>query len=222
MSWRCFWPCLRVYRERGGNAMPGPGGNCDEAALPRSMEGKMKQSIVGSAQLRSGEVVCVTTQRTQSAVHVFDGSRWQQTAHWRGHELTSACACGDTVVCAALDDLVYLVRGTEVSELPLPKQGDWLYGAAALSDDTALLGGSGGLVLVSVAGRTATRRRLSEFNISRPGRDILAIVRIANRTLLLGKENLLVEYRGDSAEALVDRQALGTGRGCKRAAELAS
>jgi hypothetical protein len=129
-------------------------------------------------------------------------------AEWDGKEVTAACACGDTVVCAALDDEAYLVRDGNVAALELPKQSDWIYAAAALSDDVALLGGSG-LFVLSITDRSVTRRRLSEFNISRPGRDILRIVRTGGTTIVLGKKNLLVEYRGDAALELVDRRAVG-------------
>jgi hypothetical protein len=150
----------------------------------------------------------VATTRKGNAVYVFNGGGWHEAAAWSGNEVTAACACGDAVVCAALDDQAYLVRGAEVTPLKLPEQSDWIYGAAALSDDVALLGGAG-LFVLSVTDQTVQRRRLSEFNISRPGRDVLRIVRTAGRTIVLGKKNLLVEYHGDSAVELVDRKAIG-------------
>ena len=168
----------------------------------------MKGSIVGLGTLGSGRPVCVVTTGKRNAVHAFDGSEWQLAAAWNGKEVTAACACGDTVVCAALDDAAYLVRGADVSPVTLPEQSDWIYGAAALSDDVALLGGAG-LFLLSVNDGSVTRRRLSEFNISRPGRDILNVVRTGGRTIVLGKKNLLVEYHGESAVELVDRRAIG-------------
>ncbi len=152
--------------------------------------------------------MCVATTRKGNAVYVFNGGGWHEAAAWSGNEVTAACACGDAVVCAALDDQAYLVRGAEVTPLKLPEQSDWIYGAAALSDDVALLGGSG-LFVLSLMDRSVTRRRLSEFNISRPGRDILRIVRTGGTTIVLGKKNLLVEYRGDAALELVDRRAVG-------------
>jgi hypothetical protein len=167
-------------------------------------------SIIGFGTLRSGQLMCVATERTHNSVHVFDGNAWRKLVRWAGHEATAACACGDTVVCAALDDVVYLVDGTTVSRVALPKQGDWIYAAAALSEDTALLGGSGGLVLVSTRDQSVTRRRLSEFNVSRPGRHILGIARTASRVLLLGKKNLVVDYKGNSAAELIGRKALGS------------
>jgi hypothetical protein len=139
---------------------------------------------------------------------VYDGSAWAPSARWAGKELTAACACGERVLCAALDDQAYLVQGADVVPIKLPERSDWIYGAAAVSDDMALLGGAGGLFELSIDHRAITRRRLSEFNISRPGRHVLRIVRAGERTLVLGKKNLLVEYRGGSAIELVDRRAI--------------
>ena len=181
----------------------------------------MKPSIVGCGTLHSGRPACVTTTRKRNAVFVFDGHRWHAAAEWGGKEVTAACACGDTVVCAALDDEAYLVRGADVVTVKLPEQSDWIYGAAALSDDVALLGGAG-LFVLSVTDGSVTRRRLSEFNISRPGRDVLRIARTSGRTLVLGKKNLLVEYQGDSAVELVDRRAVGAELFFSGAAQLGS
>ena len=167
----------------------------------------MSRSIVAAGTLRSGQIVCVATERSHNTVYALDGRRWEQLVRWPGTEVTAACACGDTIVCAALDDVVYLVRGTTVTRAALPDGSDWVYGAAALSDDEALLGGAG-LFVLSVADGTVTRRRLSEFGISRPGRQVLGVVRTGGRTLVLGKKNLLVEFRGDSAAELVPAKAL--------------
>ena len=168
----------------------------------------MKATVVGCGTLRSGRPVCVASNRKHTTVHVFDGTVWEGTAGWRANEVTAACVCGDAVVCAALNDEAYVVEGVDVLPVKLPQQSDWIYGAAALSDDVALLGGPG-LFLLSIKDQTVTRRRLSEFNISRPGRDVLRIVRTGGRTIVLGKKNLLVDFRGDSAVELLDRRAVG-------------
>ena len=171
----------------------------------------MPPSIIASDTLPSGQLMCVATERTHNSVYLFDGAAWRRLVRWGGHEVTAACACGDTIVCAALDDVVYLVQGATISKVKLPKDSDWIYGAAALSGEVALLGGLG-LHLISVADQTVTRKRLSEFNISKPGRGILAVVNTGSpqnsRTLLLGKKNLLVDYRGDSAVELIDSKKL--------------
>jgi hypothetical protein len=167
----------------------------------------MTPSILSSATLRDGRIVAIATERAHNSIHAFDGKGWSRVVRWAGHEVTAACACGQTVVCAALDDVVYLIDGKTISRVPLPKQSDWIYGAAVMSDETALLGGAG-LFVIGVKDQSVIRRRLSEFNISRPGRDILSIVRTGGRTLLLGKKNLLVEYKDDSAVELVDRKAM--------------
>jgi hypothetical protein len=168
----------------------------------------MSASVIGSGVLRSGQPVCVATERTHNAVYVFGGGAWNRLVRWAGHEVTAACVCGDVIVCAALDDVVYLVQETAVSRVALPKKSDWIYGAAALDDESALLGGAGGLFVVSVKDRTVTPRRLSEFNISKPGRHVLNVVRVGPRTLVLGKKNLLVEYRGTSAVELINSKAV--------------
>lgn len=165
-------------------------------------------SIIGFGTLRSGRLMCVATERTHNSIHLFDGSAWRRLVRWAGHEATAACACGDTIVCAALDGVAYLVDGATISRVALPEKDNWIYAAAAWSADTALLGGTG-LVLVSVRDHSVIRKRLSEFNISRPGRDILGVARTASKMLLLGKKNLVVEYKGDAAAELIGRKALG-------------
>src|SRR5687767_11737253 len=106
----------------------------------------MKPYIVGAGTYRSGEPMCVATDRTHNTVHLFDGTSWQEVARWTGHEVTAACVCSDVIVCPALDQLAYLIQGTTVSKIALPKEAEWIYGAAAMSEDLALLGGAGGLV----------------------------------------------------------------------------
>ena len=169
----------------------------------------MQPYVIGADRLPGGRIFCAATDRSHNTVFVHESGKWRKLIGWNGHEVTACCACGDTIVCAALDDVAYVIEGTTITPVTLPeKTRTWVHGAAATSPDTALLGGAGGLFELSVSSRTAVRKRLSEFNVSRPGRDIHNVVRGAGTTWLLGAKNLLVDFRGDSAREPVPRDVL--------------
>lgn len=169
----------------------------------------MKPYIIGADRLKSGRLFCASTDRSHNAVFVYEDDAWRRLVGWSGHEVTACCACGEKIICAALDDVAYVIEGTTISRVTLPeKTRTYVHGCCATSDDAALLGGNGGLFSLNVRDLTAARVRLSDFNVSRPGRNIHNIVRTGGRTWILGLKNLLVDFRGDAASEPVPRDVL--------------
>jgi len=90
------------------------------------------------------------------------------------------------------------VRSDSIHEVPLSQERTWIYGAASVTHDRALLGGTRGNVLLWNASQSSMRSlHLRDFGVPRPGRDILNVVSRGTSPLLLGKKGLLVEYRDD-------------------------
>jgi hypothetical protein len=169
----------------------------------------MKPHVIGADRLNSGGLFCVSTDRSHNTVYVHEDDAWRRLIGWSGHEVTACCACGEKMVCAALDDAAYVIDGTTVNRVTLPENTrTYVHGCCATSDHTALLGGNGGLFSLDVRHLSAARIRLSAFNVTRPGRNIHNVVHGGGRTWILGLKNLLVDFRGDAATEPVPRDVL--------------
>src|SRR5688500_2110660 len=110
----------------------------------------MKPHVIGASLLGSGLLFCAATDGQHNTVYVYERAGWRRLVGWSGHRVTACCACTDAIICAAVDDVAYVIEGTTISRVTLPEQTrTMVYGACAMSGDTALLGGAGGLFLLS-------------------------------------------------------------------------
>jgi hypothetical protein len=158
----------------------------------------MAASVVDVDRLPTGEVVCATTTRKKNAVWIGNGRGWMLLVEWSGKEVTACCACGPSVVCPALDGVLYIVTGGEVRTIPLSDVDAWFYGCRALDENRALMGGSNGrLAIYDHRSGAVERRKLLDFGVDKPGRTIHAVSAYDGRIFLTGKKNLLLEYRED-------------------------
>jgi hypothetical protein len=162
-------------------------------------------SIIAVTRLADGRLIAAATDRRTNSLWQFDLPAWSQLAEWTGKEITACCGVGDDVVCPALDGQLFVWSHGQLHQHALPDKTMWIYAAAALDDGRALLGGNGGLVFFEPATGQLVHRRLSEYDVKRPGRTIHGISRSEGRTFIVGAKNLVLELRGDAPVEIADR-----------------
>jgi hypothetical protein len=115
---------------------------------------------------------------------------------WTGAGIEAATACGESIVCACLEGLVYIVQGDRVATLKLERDDIWPTAGIEFSPNIALFTGqSGKLIFVDVRAQTTRVIALKDLDVPKPGRDILAVVSIApGRCYLIGEREMLLEY----------------------------
>jgi hypothetical protein len=168
-----------------------------------------KQSIVDVTSLAGGRLIAGATNRRMNSLWQFDGNAWSGIAEWKGKEVTACCRVGNAIVCAALDGDLYVWSDGQLHRHALPDATMWIYAATALDDTCALLGGSGGLVFFEPLSGKLQHRRLSTYEISKPGRTIHGISRSHGRTFIVGAKNLVLELQGDTIVELANRASFG-------------
>jgi hypothetical protein len=168
-----------------------------------------KQSIVDVTTLAGGRLIAGATNRRLNSLWQFDGNAWSGLAEWKGKEVTACCGVGNAIVCAALDGELYVWSEDQLHKHTLPDPTMWIHAATALDDTRALLGGSGGLVFFEPLSGELQHRRLSTYEISKPGRTIHGISRSDGRTFIVGAKNLVLELQGDRIVELANRASFG-------------
>jgi hypothetical protein len=165
----------------------------------------MPWAMTGADALPDGSFACAGTHRKQLTIWRVAGTNVTPLHTGPGKEFTAVCTCGPRVVCATATGPAYVFDTSDGTPRtfklpPLPAgEKEWIYGAASLDGDTVLIGGTHGLVFLTPSTGQATRRRLSEFGVRRPGRTIHNIVRAEDgRAFVIGAKGLFVEYRHDA------------------------
>jgi hypothetical protein len=168
-----------------------------------------KYSIVDVARLADGRLVAAGTTRRANALWQLASKVWSPLVEWKGKEVTACCGVGDAVVCAALDGELYAWSAGQLQKHTIPDPTMWIYAASALDDMRAVLGGSGGLVFFDPHTGAVDHRRLSTYEISKPGRIIHGINRSAGRLFIVGAKNMVLELQGDALVELANRATFG-------------
>ena len=169
----------------------------------------MKPSVVGTGRLASGVLFCVTTTGSRNVTWTFDGATWSPANEWAGKEVTACCNLGEQIVCPALDHFLYVVKGADTASHLLPDESEWIHGACELENNVVLMAGERGLFFYDASNGRIWRKRLGDFDISKPGRRVIRICRSNARVFLVGAKNLLVEFHGESATNLLARGSRG-------------
>jgi hypothetical protein len=167
-----------------------------------------KQNIIDVTRFADDHLVAAATNRRINSLWEFDGAgSWRQIAEWKGKEITACCVVGDAVVCAALDGELYVLFNGQLHKHALPDPTMWIYAAIALDDGRALLGGDAGLVFCEPHSGELIHRRLSTYEIGKPGRTIHGITNCSGRIFIVGAKNLVLELQDDKLTELANRKA---------------
>lgn len=152
----------------------------------------------------------LTTDSDQLLVIETNGSRHrvvnEQTgevqSEWAGAELTGAGYVAGAVVCPALNGLVYIARAGAVDTLRLQDRKLWMHTVLPVSEESCIIAGNTGhFGIVDCADGSATveMKRLRDYGVSKPGRDILGSFRAATgECFLMGRRSLLLEWKDDA------------------------
>lgn len=180
-----------------------------------------RTTLIALGSAADGTLFCVASStrpesRTQTTrILRLDGTTWLPVAEWTGKLVVAAAAVGGHVLCPALDGILYAcdLRTGQVRRAALPDEAEEVSACAALDDRTAVMAGGGptGLLFASADDLAVTRRRLSEFGVSKPGRNVHALANVGGRVYLAGGKGLLAVYdRGDVRE-LTTRSSFAAG-----------
>ena len=119
------------------------------------------------------------------------------------------------MLCPALDGLLYAchLRTGNFRQAKLPDPAAEVSACAALDQTTALMaGGQGtGLLFVNATDLTVTKRSLSEWGVSKPGRQVHTMSRVGARVYLGGAKGLLAVYENGAARELTARPTFAAG-----------
>jgi hypothetical protein len=166
-------------------------------------------TTVAAAIEWGGELVLVRTGHPSHTHHqkrndIVRAETGETLAEWQGAGIEAATACGDSIVCACLDGIVYIVQGGEVVQVDLPQDDIWPTRGIEFSPGIALFVGlKGKLLLVDVAARTARISSLASMDVAKPGRNIDGVIKTGPGTCyLLGKREMLIHYDAERCEVL--------------------
>lgn len=126
---------------------------------------------------------------------------------WSGAELTGAGYVGGAVVCPALGGLVYIARGATVDTIRLEDRKLWMHTVLPVSPESCLIGGNTGyFAIVNCSDRSVELKRLRDYGVSKPGRDILGSFNSVNgESFLTGRRCLFLKWQENSfVECLKD------------------
>jgi hypothetical protein len=116
-------------------------------------------------------------------------------AGWNGKEVTAACLVGTTIVCAALDGVVYIVKDGNVEKLKHKLPELFVYAAAPVGRTGCLFGGQlGQLVTFDIETGQFRNTALREHGIFKPGRKILGMHPSGDDIFIIGSNELVVRY----------------------------
>src|SRR5688572_7578360 len=180
-----------------------------------------RTTLVALGSAYDGTLFCAASStrpesRTQATrVLSLDGKTWVPVAGWTGKRVLAAAAVGGHVLCPALDGILYSCdpRTGHVRQAALPDAAEEVSACARLDDRTAVMAGGGatGLLFVSADDLAVTKRRLSEFGVSKPGRNVHALANVGGRVYLAGGKGLLAVYEGGAVRELTTRSSFAAG-----------
>jgi len=135
---------------------------------------------------------------------LVDADTGETLAQWHGAGIEAATTCDNAIVCACLDGIIYVVRGKDVTKIELTNKDVWPTAGIELSPETALFVGlKGKLIFVDIQSQETRLTSLSDWDVPRPGRDLLGALAFGpGKCYLLGKRELIIFYDGKQCEVL--------------------
>lgn len=121
--------------------------------------------LVKTGNLAIRDLICQNT--------ISDAFSAEQVAAWKGRSIEAVAACGNKVICACLEGVLYIVDGQDVSEVKLSRTDLWPVSGTSIDSHTVLfVCQRGKFIFVDVDSRGTWVRSLMELGVPRPGRDL--------------------------------------------------
>lgn len=165
------------------------------APLGSTLEDSMSFSIVAADVRSNGDVVAVSTNKSENRIYEFQKDCWSLSVSWKGKEVYACCAVGDEIICPTVTNSVYLCRDSQVQEIKLPKEFTLISGACYLGARQGLVAGhKGRFAIIDVETSEAQPKSLFDYDVSKAGRTIQRVFHTSQGIYFLGVRNLLLRY----------------------------
>ena len=154
----------------------------------------MKERHIRQVDLLSDSTFfLVSTDGTQNYIELLDENLNRRIlVRWHGAEVTGGASNGDIFVCTTVENVLYVIEGSEVRAFPTDEQ----YVSSLCFETVRTLtgiGSKGRIFEIDVYQNKLITSRLGEYGIQRPGRDFIGISPTKGGCLLFGKKQLLLE-----------------------------
>lgn len=141
--------------------------------------------------------------RAHNQLHVFEAGAGRLVADWTGWQLTDIADAFGTIVCTSVKRHVYTCCNGRLGIIQHP-EGERALNCCATTPGGLYLGGSTGYFLTSGSPALELEpHNLRDFGLTKPGRDIHAIVPQGHEVLMCGAGRLVVSMDRGRARLLV-------------------
>jgi hypothetical protein len=197
----------------GGNAWAAnrTAGPVSAIRFRRNAVGSVRRQVIAASLDAQDNVLAASTvipgdgesHRALNRLHVFAPPAGRLLAEWTGWEVTGLAALDDGVVCTSVKRHIYRCRSGRVDSVEHPEPDRCLHCCARTPAGVFMGGTTGYFLIARTLDLDAEAHNLSEFEVPKPGRDILAVEVVDGGLLLCGSGRLVVRIKGTAAESLL-------------------